>query len=434
MAASVALHEDFHSRSAESGDAAAYSVELIDSKDHFLSLKRSWESLYAGDPETGFFMSWGWISSVFHRFPGRLRILAVRGSGRGSDYVAFFPVASRIRWSASKQEFQGVLEAGGRPGLSEQTGFLCDPAHEQGAIAAIATAVCALPWTRFSMRYEPTGRRSEIFLSWLPETGFRGQFDEWLINDGTVDNLANPQVKLAASFDDYLAGLSSSTRQKVRRFTRRHMESGLWHVSQASGSNAERHIEILLELWNKQWGAQRRSSQARKTVSIYRHMLQTAHQMGALHLPILWQDDTPLVAHGCIRDMDRSHVYFVLSGRNMQLEHHNSGMLLHCDSISRAIDEGMSIYDFGHGDESYKLSLGGICQRLHYVTINRLSDDLAQTVDTFNMTDPARKIRHFIDKQDLQLARRACNQMLEILEASQTRTGPALATINDPEA
>ncbi len=414
--------------------APALVVETIDSKETFLGLEQAWKALYAQDQESGYFLSWGWISKVFHNNPDRIRILAVRKTGADAGYIAFFPVTSRIRWSNSDQNFQGILEPGGRVALSELTGFLCNPDTEKVAISAIADSVSSMPWTRFSMRYEPTGRRSEHFLKCFPTDRFRGQFEDYRINQGSVDNLVCPQIELAPTYDDYLAKLSSNTRQKIRRFTRRELDSGNWHITQVTADTVDRDITILMDLWMSRWGSKKKQSQARKTAATYRHMMEASHELGALHLPILWQGDRPLVAHGCISDTSRGQVHFVLSGRSSDPDQQNSGLLLHSDSIRRAIENGFSIYDFGHGDEPYKSSLGGTDKRLNYIVVERLTDEIPETIDLFNITDPARKIRSFIDKGDMSKASIACDELLKIMEAKPRTRGPLTNIPKDLEA
>ncbi len=284
------------------------------------------------------------------------------------------------------------------------------------------------------MRYEPTGRRSEQFLKCFPEDSFRGRFEDYRINEGTVDNLICPQIELPATHDAYLAGLSSNTRQKIRRFARRQLESGTWHITQANADTVKRDIDILMDLWMSRWGSQKKPSQARNIAANYRHMMKTAHDLGALHLPILWHAERPLVAHGCISDASRGHVHFVLSGRSSDPDQQNSGLLLHNDSIQRAIENGFSIYDFGHGDEPYKTSLGGTDKRLNYIILERLSDDIPETIDPFNITDPARKVRSFISKGDMTKASLACDELLKIMEAKPRERGSLASMTKDLEA
>ncbi|MEP0943052.1 MAG: GNAT family N-acetyltransferase [Rhizobiaceae bacterium] len=420
-------------------ESVQLTVDLIDSKNQFVNLKAPWQTLYAIDRESGYFLSWGWISALFEEYSSRVRILAVRRtdgprkSASPADYVALFPISSRMRWSDSGQKFQTILEPCGRNALSELTGILCDPAHEAAAIAALADKISALPWTRFSMRYEPTGRRAKILLEALPDDRFVGRFRSYLINDDEIDNLNCPQVALPQVYDNWLSTLSSNTRQKIRRFTRRHLESGEWHVSQVRDDTLDRDIEIVLDHWQQRWVAEKGRSSTRRTTSIYRHMMKTAHQLGALHLPILWAGETPLVAHGCIWDASRRHVHFVLSGRSIENDRPNSGFLLHCDSIRRAVEAGFAIYDFGHGDEAYKASLGGSIKRLHYLFVERRSNHPVDTIDPYNMSHAVRRIRSSLDTGKTVEARAACNDLLKIIDAHSLKDGAALTTLTDLE-
>ncbi|MCJ8310157.1 MAG: GNAT family N-acetyltransferase [Rhizobiaceae bacterium] len=392
-------------------------VELVDSSDRFAELQQPWKALYTKDRESGFYLSWEWIAALFQDYAPQVRILAVRA--HDGAYRAFFPISTRTRWSRSTQKFQTVLEPAGRAALSELTGILCDPNHEAAVVPALARAIAALPWTRFSMRYEPTGRRSKLLLDALPAERFKGRFRAYLINEDTVDNLNCPQVRLPADHDQWLAGLSANTRQKIRRFTRRHLDSGAWHITQVSDETLTRDLDITLDMWTQRWVAEKGRSAARRTTSIYRHMFETAHRHGMLHLPILWSGDTPLVAHACIADTSRGHVHFVAAGRSLENDQPNSGLLLHSESIRWAIDAGFRLYDFGHGDEAYKISLGGKNKRLQYLFVERRSLSPLDAIDTFNLSSAVRKIRSLIRHGKTREARSALAELSKIVEAHQ---------------
>ena len=414
-------------------------MDLIETDAQFQALKEPWSRVYSRDIESGFYLSWGWISALFRQYSSRVRILAVRRFGdyseQGADgeYVCFYPISTRMRWSKSRQEFQTILEPGGRAGLSELTGILCDPDHESPAIAALADKIAALPWTRFSMRYEPTGRRSKKLLYALPSQGFDGRFEDYLINKGTIDNLICPQIHLPDEYETWLASLSSNTRQKIRRFTRRHLDSGDWQVTQVSDATRDRDIDIALNFWTKRWVGEKGRSNTQRTTTIYRHMMQTAHDMGALHLPILWAGETPLVAHGCIADATRGHVHFVFSGRGTENDVPNSGLLLHCTSIRWAIEAGFGIYDFGHGDEAYKASLGGQNKRLHYLIVDRESENLRELTDPFNFSIAVKRVQSAIDAGKYDDARLLCQELTKIAEAHQANGGWTMQNIKDQE-
>ena len=413
-------------------NASALSVEIIDSITQIQSLQEPWQSIYRRDPESGFFLSYDWISALFEQYPSRMRVLAIRGTDGG--YLGFFPISTRVRWSRSVKKFQTVLEPGGRAALSELTGILVDPVHEKPVLNALAGAIAALPWTRFTIRYEPTGRRSRILLDALPADQFKGRFRSYLINDDTIDNLSCPQVHLPDSHEAWLVSLSSNTRQKIRRFSRRHLASGDWRVTQTSAETLQRDLDIVLDLWTQRWVGEKGKSGARRTTTIYRHMFETAHAMGMLHLPVLWAGDNPLVAHACIADRSRGHVHFVAAGRSVDHDQPNSGLLLHSESMGWAIDSGFSVYDFGHGDEAYKASLGGQNKKLHYLYVERISDDPKLAIDPFNLSGAKRKIRACIEAGPSEDGRIAGAAFSKIVEAHRPHDEELTKLISKMEA
>ena len=117
-------------------DAPTLGVELIDSMEQLLALEEPWRAIYDRDPESGFFLSWDWIAALFQQYAPRVRVLAVRNTE--GEYLGFFPISTRLRWSRSEQQFQTILEPGGRAGLSELTGIVCNRLHEKAVVSVLA--------------------------------------------------------------------------------------------------------------------------------------------------------------------------------------------------------------------------------------------------------------------------------------------------------
>ena len=167
----------------------AYRVEMIDTKAGFAQISDAWRALQASDPEAHFFLSYIWMHVLFDRYPGAWAVYVVYANGVEPP-VCIFPVQIKSRSNGSAH----TISPAGRLTLSEYTGFLCDPAHETPALQALARHVAGHDWQRFSMRYEPTQRRGQIFADAFPSDRFRVRWKSYKINDGKIDCLGSGPI------------------------------------------------------------------------------------------------------------------------------------------------------------------------------------------------------------------------------------------------
>lgn len=270
-----------------------------------LALKFAWQDLEARDPEGTVYLSWDWLAATFATYPGRWRVLI---AWHGYQMVCAFPMKLRLHWSNSRQQLQTEIEAGGRLIYSEYTGFLCDPEYQNTALSAIALHLQNLPWVRLSLKYEDSTARAAAFMAAFPEAQFRSRNKDYFINAGSTDNLVCPRVTLPPSYEAYLDGLGKNMRQKMRRFSRKYLDSGEIRLSWADAEDAGAGIEHLLRHWLVKWLPSKGETKARKSVNTYRKMLTQAANLGLLRMPMLWQQDRCLGVLGHVLDPRHRHI------------------------------------------------------------------------------------------------------------------------------
>ena len=372
-------------------------VEVIDSFTAFAQLQGAWADLLARDPESGLFLSWPWLAESFVRNPGRWKVLAVREGSRQGRYLCFLPLKVRLHWSRSSGRLQTQLDPGGRLGFSEYVGFLCDPAEEDRAIPALARHLAQTGWSDLELRYEPTGRRSRIFAEAFPPGDFRVVWQPYRINGGETNNLVCPRIALPATYEAYLeTGPGSNTRQKIRRFTRRHIDTGDLRVSMTDAASLARDLDIMMGFWRSKWTPLKDAENLAALEANYRQMMTDSLALDALVMPVLWRGDTPVGVMGGIADRARGHLVFAVSGRDMASDDPAIGLLLHAHAIRWAIGNGFSIYDFGHGDEPYKYTFGAVDAEVFNLRISRRARD-AQVFDPFCTPDALRRAQGFLE-------------------------------------
>ncbi len=353
-------------------DPARFELHVCDSAAALDVLRADWDALLAQDPASGVFLCHDWLRPALDANPGRWRILALR-DGRGR-LAALLPLKHRLHWSRSRNRFETEYEAAGRLGWGEYTGIVTPPEDEEQTLPALARCMAALPFARFKLRYEPTGRRARALADAFGE-GFAADFPDYRINKGTTDNLVGLHLPLGPDFADLLSTrLSRNTRQKLVRFRRRYLESGAYRITEATPATSEHDIAALLTNWMATWRGTRSDQALAETAETYARALLGAEAMGRLYLPVLHQGDRVLGALGHVVDERQGRLYFLVAGRDPGADDPAIGLLLHAHAIEWAIAQGLSLYDFGHGDQPYKQSFGPDSTRSTYLDLRRVDD------------------------------------------------------------
>lgn len=392
-------------------DRRGFYLEIAETEVELEAMKLGWQALEMQDPESGVFLSWNWLSHAFRQNPQRWRVFAVR---LGQDYVCIFPAKYRVHWSKKLMELQSEIEAGGRLVWSEYTGFLCDPDYEEAALKFLAKHLSSLPWSKLSLRYEASGSRAERFMRAFPPNHFSTKKMDYRINKGETDNLVSPRIELPDNYEDYLKNkLSKSTREKVRRSFRRHLDTGELRISQSAKETFENDVEILSRLWTRKWAPSKGINTATEVAGNYRKILKSASDLQSLFMPVLWKGDEPLGALGHVLDNQNSQLHFIVAGRETTADIPNIGLILHAYSIRWAIENNFKIYDFCHGNEAYKYSFGAKDKQLNYFSVRRRSSGSdTGTLDAINTGEALRRAVEFIEEGKSTEASAACRQIL----------------------
>jgi Acetyltransferase (GNAT) domain len=364
-------------------------VDHIDTLEDFRALEHDWNRVHRLDPEAEYFVSWRWLEVVLAAHPGQWLVLGALSesctkgllSGLDNGYCAFLPLRLRDRWSHSRNAFGTEFDAAGRLSWAQYTGFVCDPALQERAIAALAQELRGMPWSYLRLtNWLASDRRFEAFLRDFPPEEYELSFDKYEMDGGRIDNLVCPFVELPGSFEEYLATRpSANTRQKMRRFLRK-ADGGAdgLGITRTRPEQFEAHLELLLGLWMRQWAPVRGQASARKVADKYREILAQSAALGAVMMPVLWQGERALGGLVHIADHNKKSMHFIMAARDLGAEGQFIGLVLHAYAIRWAIENGIAVYDLCHGDEPYKYSLGAKERRIDNLVVRRRSARLAQ--------------------------------------------------------
>lgn len=319
------------------------------------ALERWWIEMHKRDTKAGFFLSYEWMSSVMLAHPNEWIVIIAAENNRP---VALLPLRRSVRESKSQGREIRSLTSAGRLGWAQYAGFICHPRFEQEAIVALAQSVSQSPWDEFHFKHVPMDNRLRLFCENLDRSSMRAQNVPDVINGGTVNSLICPFISLDGSFDEWVDARSANRRKKFRKSIRELEDDKQLRIEYSTPETVSSHLEILFRNWYDQWAPKRGRRAAHAAVEAYRTHLAHAEKMGVLDVPVLWRDDTPLIAIANINDHSDGKVYVIATGRNTAIEEQNIGLKIHIDSIRRAFESGMKIYDFCHGDEAYKFDFG----------------------------------------------------------------------------
>jgi CelD/BcsL family acetyltransferase involved in cellulose biosynthesis len=337
-------------------------IDVIDRFERFREIKDDWRRVYAADGLAQVYLSWAWMAQWLPLLKSRWFILAAKASPNAKKYVAFFPLRARTHMANKGGFFTEIAMAGNR--FADYTGFLCEPDFRLQAAAAFGKNLKTMNWA--AIKFESIRASSSDLnrlLGCFPEKDFSIERRSMVDADSGIDNSICPYVDLAESWDLYLAGLSSNTRQKLKRLLRKVENGAGIAVAHATADTIDRDIETLLRFWSDRW-ARQKGAQAQVIEQNLRVMLRLSFNNGNLLMPVLFSDGTAVGAHGVLVDDEKKVLSFLVGSRDQDFGNPQPGLTLHAHTIRHGIDQGFKRYDFLRGNEPYKYSFGSSESRI----------------------------------------------------------------------
>jgi CelD/BcsL family acetyltransferase involved in cellulose biosynthesis len=386
-------------------------VEVIDRFDDLAPLRRDWDDVYDADPEASFFLSWTWMSHWLRTFRRDWFVLAASRDAGAPAFDAFWPLGLSTQHSP-REGFRTVIDMAGNR-HADYTGFICRPGLENEALGAFTDHIRTMSWADLRLeQIRASDERMRRLLSHFSAETFEIRHEE-ATQDG-IDHHMCPFVRVPRTWDDYCAGLGSNTRQKVRRFLRAVDSSDALRIAHATADSAERDVDALLRLWQRQWGPQKRQ-RLQAILAFSRAMMMSCARSGALFLPVLWRGDTPVAALGGYVDHQRKSLLFFMGGRDETFVNPPPGFVLHAYSIRHAIENGFETYDFLRGNEPYKYAFGAEERRIRTIVVStRDGSSLGGKLDRRSLPFVRQRTMELHKAHRLSEAERGYAQILEL--------------------
>jgi len=181
-----------------------------------------------------------------------------------------------------------------------------------------------------------------------------------------------PVIPLAATWDDYLAGIDKKQRHEIRRKLRRveeNAESVAWRIV-GEAQTLDDEIQSFFVLMETEIEKQKFLTPAMRE-QLHR-IFNWAFDEGILQLSFLEINGDKAAAYCCFDYNQRIYVYN--SGFNIHYSEYSPGWVLLSYLIQYAIQGGKTHFDFMRGDEAYKYRFGGVDSFVMRVNLSRKSD------------------------------------------------------------
>ncbi len=353
------------------GKASAVHIDIIETLPSLARLEQNWNAVYDADPEAQIFLSWKWLSGWLAHIEGPWFILAAKaGDDASAPYVAFFPL--RMQTTIEKSGVLNEVKMAGNFS-ADYTGIVCAPDAESKVIAAFSRQIKQMNWARLSLEnVRMSERRFRLLLACFPKANFQVTEVNRVGKIDGIDNSLCPYTALPKDWNSYLCSLSTNTRQKIRRLLKLVDIGGEYRITVSTAETFTQDLKTLLQFWEIKW----RPRKGNLTDSLVRSngiMLTRSFQSGLVFLPTFWQGDRPVAALATLIDSHKRTFSFYMAGRDETFEGPPPGMILHAFSIRRAIENGISEYDFLRGNEAYKYSYGCADRKIRCVTVETRS-------------------------------------------------------------
>ncbi|MFL6656103.1 MAG: GNAT family N-acetyltransferase [Sulfurifustis sp.] len=326
-------------------DDAALAVEKIDNAAGFAALQTEWNELLQASRADGLFLTWEWLYTWWKhlREDRQLEIVTVR---RGARLVAIAPLALRPSRMRRLVPFP-VLEFLGAGSVGSD--YLDVLIHRDDEHAAVTRLAQCLAGHKRMLELAQVGRDARVadLAAALARHG-------WPSFCRTTDLC--PYIDLTGqSWESYLDSLGAAHRYNFRRRLRNLSKQFDVRFERAD-SEAERReaMRLLIALHRKRWRGRADADAFHEPglLAFHEELSAAALRRGWLRLYVLRLDGQPAAA---LYGFNYNRVfYFYQSGFDPDFNKYSVGLVIMGLAIKSAIEEGVALYDFLHGDEQYK--------------------------------------------------------------------------------
>lgn len=302
----------------------------------------AWDQLLKRSPAASPFASWAWHWAWANAAPpdevSASQAVLLRSADGAIE--ALLPVAVRSV-TLRRRRVTALTWAIGDFGCPDHLDILASPEADLGAVV---TALKSLSWDIVVLsNLAPDATNATRLAAALSHCGCA-------IRREALQSC--PYLELPNSWEEYLAALSPTRRQSVRRKERNLFRNHAVVVTDYGPNRLEEGWRRLVRLHERRWGSGGAFSDPR-VEQLHRCFAREVARRGQLWLSTLDLDGEPAAAwYGFAH---RDTVYFYQSGRDPRWAAESVGFVLMAMMIRRAIERGYRRFDFLRGAEPYKM-------------------------------------------------------------------------------
>lgn len=210
----------------------------------------------------------------------------------------------------------------------------------------------------------------------------RGDFGAEVLPGKKVEQATCLVLDLPSTYDEYLKTLSKSLRYDVRRIERDTADRFRLRSCDETGTDAA--LDVFFEAHRSRWKKRGLPGAfvGKRSERFHRLWAAKAAPKGMLWLSVLEVDGKPAGAIYAMRA--GSSCFFYQSGFDPSVASLSPGTLLVAQTIRRAIEEGLTTFDFLRGDEPYKRRWKPQHERLNYRLISRTEGARGKAAEKWN--------------------------------------------------
>lgn len=320
-------------------------VEVYNDIQVFESLKPEWNDLVNRSAANTIFLTWEWQSTWWNAYhPGNLWVVACRNDeGQLIGIAPWF-----IGESDQSVHFIGCED------VTDYLDVIVDVNHIDAVMEVFAAFLQEnhTQYQKVSLCNIPAASPTLEKLTGV----LNGQGFETTVEQQEVC----PVFDVPETWEDYLMLLDKKQRHEVRRKLRRAesaSEEVDWYTVDASHDIAEQ-VERFFSLMVASDEQKQIFLQDEANKVFFRQMVPIMFEQGWLNLNFLVINGHPSAAYLNFIYNNRMLVYN--SGLDIgEYGHLSPGILLLVNNIRYAIDNGLNVFDFLRGDETYKYRMGG---------------------------------------------------------------------------
>jgi CelD/BcsL family acetyltransferase involved in cellulose biosynthesis len=327
-------------------------LQLLDYEGALSELRPSWQQLHT-ECEAVPFLRWSWLAlwwDIYRQRGDRLHLLVVRD---GARLVAVAPLYLQHSQNDCLR-FLGTGESEYEEVCSEYLDLLIAPGYERDCLNLFRDYLLspARRWTQMQFDRTLPGSLIERLIHRLDE-----RCSVLMEHSGWRYRLSLPR-----SADDWLAMLSDSTRDKLRRSERKLSRAGGLRAERArTADDAERLLDELTRLHSARWAERGRAGvfAAPRFNAFHRQLTRQLIGQDSLNLALYRIDEQPAV--GLYSLHGQRSTYYYQSGFDLRrFGSHSPLFVAHCREIFAAIARGDRYYDFMRSGErsAHKLRFG----------------------------------------------------------------------------